>query len=207
MGIHADMHGDQHVEGDGLTLEKVKQYPHGLDLGPLQDGLFDRVCHDDGKINIIPDIYLETLPDLLANAPVEKLENDELLLIGRRHVRSNNSWMHNYHRLVKGKPRWQLQMHPDDLNNLSLEDGDVVKIQSRVGEVTTLVESTDDVMPGVVSLPHGWGHQKPGVNMSIARKQEGANCNTLTDDKFFDKISGNAALNGVPVKVSAAQTG
>lgn len=95
-------------------------------------------------------------------------------------------------------------MHPTDLEALSLSDGDLVNIQSRVGELSTIVESTEDVMPGVVSLPHGWGHRKPGVRMSIASEQDGVNCNALTDDKFFDKISGNAALNGVPVKVSAA---
>ncbi len=203
LGINNDMLGESENPGQGLTLEKIKQYPHGIDLGPLESGLLDRVCHDDGRINLVPDLYLDAIPSLLDHKQNTALSEDELLLIGRRHVRSNNSWMHNYHRLVKGKPRWQLQMHPDDLESLSLSDGDAVTVRSRVGEITTVVESTDEMMPGVVSLPHGWGHDKAGVQMSIASKQKGVNCNALTDDKFFDKLSGNAALNGVPVTISA----
>ena len=203
-GIMEDMHGEKENPQTAMTLDKLKQYPHGIDLGPLQPGLFERICHEDGQINLTPEIYLEALPALIDQSNESSLNDGEFLLIGRRHVRSNNSWMHNYHRLVKGKPRWQLQMHPTDLEALSLSDGDLVNIQSRVGELSTIVESTEDVMPGVVSLPHGWGHRKPGVRMSIASEQDGVNCNALTDDKFFDKISGNAALNGVPVKVSAA---
>jgi anaerobic selenocysteine-containing dehydrogenase len=111
--------------------------------------------------------------------------------------------MHNYHRLVKGKPRWQLMMHPEEMADRGLSDESQVKIQSRVGEVTTTVMSTDEVMRGVVSLPHGWGHKKYAVKMGIAAQQDGVNCNELTDDKFIDKVSGNAALNGVPVTVSA----
>jgi anaerobic selenocysteine-containing dehydrogenase len=111
--------------------------------------------------------------------------------------------MHNYHRLVKGKPRWQLMMHPEDMKSRGLSDDSEVRIQSRVGEVTTTVIANDDVMRGVVSLQHGLGHKKYAVKMGIAAKQEGVNCNELTDDKFIDKVSGNAALNGVPVTVSA----
>ena len=112
--------------------------------------------------------------------------------------------MHNYHRLVKGKPRWQLYMHPKDLERLGIESESMVRITSRVGELSTQVVASDDMMPGVVSLPHGWGHNMKGVKMSIATEQQGANCNVLTDDQFIDQASGNAALNGVHVSVSAA---
>ena len=129
---------------------------------------------------------------------------DELLLIGRRHVRSNNSWMHNYHRLVKGKPRHQLLMHPDDLTRRQLSDGQRVRVSSRTGMIEVEVVASADMMPGVVSLPHGWGHGRPGVQMSIANSQPGASANDLTDERQLDELSGNAALNGVPVKVAAA---
>jgi anaerobic selenocysteine-containing dehydrogenase len=131
------------------------------------------------------------------------LDSDELLLIGRRHIRSNNSWMHNSHRLVKGKPRWQLLMHPDDLAAHQLQDQSQVRIRSRVGEVETQVLASDEVMPGVVSLPHGWGHKRAGVHLNIAAKQGGVSCNDLTDDKLIDQASGNSALNGVPVRIFA----
>ena len=108
-------------------------------------------------------------------------------------------------RLVKGKPRWQLLMHPDDLAAHQLQDQSQVRIQSRVGEVQTQVVASDEVMPGVVSLPHGWGHKRDGVSMEIAAEQGGVSCNDLTDDKLIDQASGNSALNGVPVRVFAVQ--
>jgi len=128
----------------------------------------------------------------------------ELLLIGRRHVRSNNSWMHNYHRLVKGKPRHQLHMHPDDLASRQLADGQRVRVSSRIGMIEVEVVASLDMMPGVVSLPHGWGHGRPGVQMAIASELPGASANDLTDERQLDELSGNAALNGVPVQVAAA---
>ena len=200
-GIANDVFGAAQNPDTPITFEQIKAAPHGLDLGPLQADVVARLCTDNGRINAAPQIYLEDLERLLA--PEETPQDDELLLIGRRHIRSNNSWMHNYHRLVKGKPRWQLLMHPDDLAARGLAENDDVQIQSRVGSVQTKVLASDEIMPGVVSLPHGWGHQSKGIKMSIASQQQGVNCNLLTDDKFFDKISGNAALNGVPVKVSA----
>jgi anaerobic selenocysteine-containing dehydrogenase len=135
----------------------------------------------------------------------QETDKDELLLIGRRHIRSNNSWMHNSHRLVKGKPRWQLLMHPDDMAAHQLQDQSQVRIRSRVGEVQTQVLASDEVMPGVVSLPHGWGHKRQGVALNIAAEQGGVSCNDLTDDKLVDRASGNSALNGVPVKVFGIQ--
>jgi anaerobic selenocysteine-containing dehydrogenase len=129
---------------------------------------------------------------------------DELVLIGRRHVRSNNSWMHNYHRLVKGKPRHQLLMHPDDMASRGLIDGQQARVSSRVGAIEVQVMSSAEMMRGVVSLPHGWGHGRPGVKMDIAAAQPGQSANDLTDERALDAVSGNAVLNGVPVTVAAA---
>ena len=184
-----------------LTLDKIKQHPHGLDIGPLQPSLADRLCTEDGKIRLIADFITEDIARLAATEQLT--EPDEMLLIGRRHIRCNNSWMHNSHRLVKGKPRWQLLMHPDDLVKHGLENNAQVKIQSRIGAVQTQVLASDEVMPGVVSLPHGWGHKRDGVSLNIASEQDGVSCNDLTDERLMDRASGNAALNGVPVKIMA----
>lgn len=200
-GLRNEFYGAEQNPDIALTLDKVKASPHGVDLGPLVPGLVDRLCTDNNKIKCAPDFLIADLLRLEAaqhNAPAE------LLLIGRRHVRSNNSWMHNYHRLVKGKPRWQLMMHPDDLASRGIQDETEVTIESRVGKVTTTVIATDEVMRGVVSLPHGWGHKKQGVKMAIASEQLGVNCNELTDSKLIDSLCGNAALNGVPVEVRKA---
>ena len=201
-GIEHDHYGEHNKPEMALTMDKIKAAPHGIDLGPLVPGIAQRLATKSSKIDCAPSFIIKDL-DRLYQAKSNN-EIDDLLLIGRRHVRSNNSWMHNYHRLVKGKPRWQLMMHPDDMQTRGIADGSQVIIKSRVGQVTTTVISTDEVMPGVVSLPHGWGHNKNGVKMGIARQQQGVNCNELTDDKFIDAASGNAALNGVPVKVTVA---
>ncbi|MDG2035933.1 MAG: molybdopterin dinucleotide binding domain-containing protein, partial [Pseudomonadales bacterium] len=184
-----------------LTLDEIKQHMHGLDLGPLEPGLPERLCTHDGNITMMADYIKQDIMRLIADLSV--LDKDEFLLIGRRHIRSNNSWMHNSHRLVKGKPRWQLLMHPDDLAAHELQDQSQVRIQSRVGEVETQVLASDEVMPGVVSLPHGWGHKRAGVHLTLAAKQGGVSCNDLTDDKLIDRASGNSALNGVPVRIFA----
>ena len=185
----------------GLTLDKVKQHIHGLDIGPLEPSLPQRLCTADGKITLMADYIEQDIARLIADQPL--IEKDEFLLIGRRHIRSNNSWMHNSKRLVKGKPRWQLLMHPDDLAAHQLQDQSQVRIQSRVGEVQTQVLASDEVMPGVVSLPHGWGHKREGVNLDIAAEQDGVSCNDLTDERLIDQASGNSALNGVPVRIFA----
>ena len=149
-------------------------------------------------------VLQRALNDLQRLAQMTPPVPGELLLIGRRHVRSNNSWMHNFHRLVKGKPRHQLLMHPQDLQRRQLQDGQRVRIRSRTGSLEVEVQACEDMMPGVVSLPHGWGHARPGVQMGIATAQPGASANDLTDERQLDELSGNAALNGVPVTVAAA---
>jgi anaerobic selenocysteine-containing dehydrogenase len=187
--------------GDRLSIAALADHPHGLDLGPLKPNLAGRLKTANGHLQAAPSVILADLARFAAQ-PVPEV--NELLLIGRRHVRSNNSWMHNYHRLVKGKPRHQLLMHPDDLAHRQLTDGQRVRVSSRIGMIEVEVLASLDMMPGVVSLPHGWGHGRPGVQMTIASGQPGASANDLTDERQLDELSGNAALNGVPVQVAAA---
>ena len=198
-GLRAGFYGD--ASSYRLSLETLAQHPHGLDLGALKANLTPRLKTANGHIQAAPEVIMA---DLARFAAVAAPGAGELLLIGRRHVRSNNSWMHNFHRLVKGKPRHQLLMHPDDLAIRSLSDGQQVRISSRVGAIEVQVLASLDMMPGVVSLPHGWGHGRPGVEMEIARKQPGASANDLTDERELDSLSGNAVLNGVSVNVVAA---
>ncbi len=185
-----------------LSLDKLKENPHGVDLGALKPSLPQRLFHKDKRIQASPPELLQELAafaEALGVAPVE----GELRLIGRRHVRSNNSWMHNFHRLVKGEARDQLLMHPSDLGARGLNDGESVRVRSRAGEVTVAVKSSDEMMQGVVSLPHGWGHHREGTRLGIASAHAGRSSNDLTDETFLD-ISGNAALNGVSVTVERA---
>ncbi len=199
LGLRAGPHGDGSEMR--LSLARLRDYPHGLDLGPLQPNLGGRLKTADRHVQAAPPLFLG---DLKRFAAAPSPQPDQLLLIGRRHVRSNNSWMHNYHRLVKGKPRHQLLMNPADLARLELVDGQRVRVRSRVGMIEVEVAASDEMMPGVVSLPHGWGHARPGVQMGVASSQPGASANDLTDERQLDALSGNAALNGVPVRVEAA---
>jgi len=199
MGLRMGRYGDKSEHQ--LSLAKLQELPHGIDLGALKPNLAERLRTPDKKVQAAPALLLNDLPRFAAQ-PVPG--SGELLLIGRRHVRSNNSWMHNYHRLVKGKPRHQLLMHPDDLAARDLSDGQRVRISSRVGMIEVEVAVSTDMMPGVVSLPHGWGHKRPGVQLAIAGALAGASVNDLTDERALDAVSGNAALNGLPVEVVAA---
>jgi anaerobic selenocysteine-containing dehydrogenase len=198
-GLRAGLYGD--ASQHRLSLATLFDHPHGVDLGPLKSNLAPRLKTANQRVQAAP---AAILADLARFAALQVPAFDELLMIGRRHVRSNNSWMHNYHRLVKGKPRHQLLMHPDDLASRGLNDGQRVRVSSRVGAIEVEVLSSLDMMKGVVSLPHGWGHARPGVQMSIASGQPGASANDLTDECQLDELSGNAALNGVPVTVAAA---
>lgn len=204
MGLQMGPYGKNSEQA--LDLARLKANPHGIDLGPLQPSLMSRICTVDKTIPLINELTESEAARLLESAG-ESLADETLFLIGRRHVRSNNSWMHNFHRLVKGKPRWQCLMHPDDLKKRAIEDGDQITIRSRVAEIETQVMASDEMMPGVISIPHGWGHEREGVRMQIAAKQQGRSVNDLTDDAFYDRSTGNAALNGVPVQVSKAISG
>jgi anaerobic selenocysteine-containing dehydrogenase len=130
-------------------------------------------------------------------------EGFDLILIGRRQLRSNNSWMHNSHRLVKGPDRCTVIMHPEDAARLGLAAAQRVRVSSRVGSIELGLAVSDEVMPGVVSIPHGWGHDRPGVALQTAAQHPGASVNDLTDETLLDELCGNAALNGVPVRVEA----
>jgi anaerobic selenocysteine-containing dehydrogenase len=185
---------------DGLSIDALEAAPHGLDLGPLAPSLLRRLQTEDSRIACAPAFLVEELARVRAQPPGIP-DPAELLLIGRRHVRSNNSWMHNAPRLVKGKPRHQLEMHPDDLAVRGLADGERVRIRSRIGTVEVEVRATDVVGPGVACLPHGFGHGRPGTRMARAALVAGASYNDLSDPGFLDGVSGNAAVNGLPVFV------
>ena len=188
----------------GVTLQALRDNPSGIDLGPLQPLLPERLLTPEKRINCASPQPLQDLARVRSHFDeLAGQEEGSLLLIGRRHVRSNNSWMHNHHRLMKGKSRCTLMMHPTDMRERQIEDGQPVTVTSRVGSLQVAVEASDAVMRGVVSLPHGFGHNRNGVRMTIAQRHAGVSCNDLTDEQFLDGLSGNAAVNGVPVNVSS----
>ncbi|KAA0696995.1 molybdopterin oxidoreductase family protein [Halopseudomonas laoshanensis] len=189
---------------DRLSLAVLKEHPHGIDLGPLKPNLLPRLQTPSKQIECAPQVILDDLQRFATDIQQMRPKLGELRLIGRRHVRSNNSWMHNYQRLVKGKARDQLLMHPDDLASRGLSDGQQVVVRSRVGEVTVAVVASDEMLAGVVSLPHGWGHNRKGIEQDVAAAHAGVSANDLTDERFLDPVTGNAALNGVTVEVVAA---
>eukprot|EP00163_Fabomonas_tropica_P029293 TRINITY_DN6235_c0_g3_i1.p1 TRINITY_DN6235_c0_g3~~TRINITY_DN6235_c0_g3_i1.p1 ORF type:complete len:765 (+),score=64.29 TRINITY_DN6235_c0_g3_i1:361-2655(+) len=183
----------------GLSLSSLREQPHGVDLGPLKPTLPARLYTRDGKINLAPRRFLDDLErlHLTLNAPLE----DGLLLIGRRHVRSNNSWMHNSQRLVKGKGRCTLMIHQKDASRLGLQSGDSAEVQTSTGGIVVPVEITEDIMPGVVSVPHGWGHDREGSGQSVATQHAGASINDVLSDTQIDPLVGTSVLNGQTVNV------
>ncbi|MFI7414188.1 molybdopterin oxidoreductase family protein [Streptomyces sp. NPDC049627] len=186
---------------DGLTLQKLLAHPHGIDLGPLARRLPQPLKTASGKVELLPQPIADDLPRLrqaLHERP------DGIVLVGRRHLRSNNSWMHNVPALTGGTNRCTLHIHPDDAERLGVRDGAPVRVKGAGGEVTAPAEVTDSVRPGVVSLPHGWGHDRPGTRLSHARKEPGVNVNQLLDGSLLDPLSGNAVLNGIPVNLAIA---
>jgi anaerobic selenocysteine-containing dehydrogenase len=198
------------LTGRRTTMRALRANPAGVDLGPLKPTMPERLQTKDKLIHLAPDLVVadlarlrRTIAEMTQQHSPDGDPNSDLVLIGRRHQRDNNSWMHNSERLTKGKPRHQLLMNPDDLESHGLSDGANVQVASRVGKVTTEVRATDDMMRGVVSLPHGYGHQLDGVHLTNASKVAGVSANELTDPERLD-VSGNAALNGVPVTVTPA---
>ncbi|PHQ14674.1 molybdopterin oxidoreductase family protein [Marinobacter profundi] len=188
----------------GLSLSNLRHLPHGVDLGPLQPALPERLYTRDGMINLAPRRYLQDLQRLhalLASGPA-----DNLLLIGRRHIRSNNSWLHNSRRLVKGKDRCTLMIHPKDATRVGLQAGDCAEVTGAAGQVVLPVEITEDLMPGVVSIPHGWGHQREGTRQSVASRHAGASINDVLGDQEIDPLAGTSVLNGQPVRVKVWRT-
>ena len=185
-----------------LSLDALHDAPHGLDLGPLQPRLPARLFTNDKRINLVPAVLVADLARVKAELLPADGAASRLQLIGRRQLRSNNSWMHNSQRLVKGEDRCTLLMHPTDAARLALADAQPVAVRSRVGSITATLQISDTMMPGVVSLPHGWGHARAGVQLATAQAHAGVSINDLTDDLAIDPVCGNAALNGVAVEVS-----
>lgn len=187
-----------------LSIAALERAPHGLDLGALEPRLPERLRTPDRRISLVPDAVRQDLERAAAWLQRQAKERapDELSLISRREVRSANSWLHNSARLVRGRPRCTLLMHPVDAATRGISDGDRASVRSRTGTVEVDVGLTDAVMPGVVSLPHGWGHARDGVRLSVARVAGGVSVNDLTDDQRVDVLSGNAGFSGVPVRVS-----
>jgi anaerobic selenocysteine-containing dehydrogenase len=183
----------------GLTLEVLEQNPHGVDLGALAPRIPEVLRTESGRIELAPPVILDDVERLRESL---RSRNGSLVLIGRRELRSNNSWMHNLNVLVKGKERCTMHVHPDDADRLGLVDGRAAHVRSRVGEIDVPVEVTDAIMPGVVSIPHGWGHDAPGTRLNVAQVRPGSNSNALADEQQVDALSGNAVLNGIPVEVA-----
>jgi anaerobic selenocysteine-containing dehydrogenase len=183
---------------EGLTLQTLKDNPHGIDLGPLTSRISEVLRTPSGKLELAPEPILADIPRLQAALSAG---DSGFLLIGRRHLRSNNSWMHNLPALAGGTNRCTLQIHPDDAARLGVTDTAVVTGPG--GKLEVPVEITDNIRPGVVSLPHGWGHTAPGTRLSVAATQAGVNVNGLLDSSLLEPLSGTAVLNGVPVEVLA----
>jgi anaerobic selenocysteine-containing dehydrogenase len=187
---------------EGLTLEKLRAAPHGIDLGPLKPRLGQVLKTRSGRIELLPAPIAADLPRL-RRALGERRTAGALVLVGRRHLRSNNSWMHNVPALNGGSNRCTLQIHPDDARRLGLTEGALARITGDGGAVRAPVQITDAVRSGVVSLPHGWGHDRPGTRLNVAAERPGVNVNQLLDGTRLDPLSGTAVLNGFPVEVTA----
>jgi anaerobic selenocysteine-containing dehydrogenase len=191
----------------GLTVAKIKRATHGIDLGPLESRLPAALGTANHRVALAPTVLVAEAARLteLARERADALSDGyDLILTGRRQLRSNNSWMHNSARLMKGADRCTALLHPDDADARGLNDGDRVRVSSRVGAIELPLEVTDEMRCGVVSIPHGFGHSRPGVGWRLAADKAGASVNDITDPAMFDAITGNAAFNAVPVRVEPA---
>jgi anaerobic selenocysteine-containing dehydrogenase len=228
LGLRFGPYGDKfNPFSKGLNLRKLKNAVHGIDLGPLKPCLPQRLCTAKKRIQLAPDVFIKDIDRLKEwergyverawergqfarterEARTHELaapeSNGHLLLISRRHLRSNNSWLHNSERLVKGKPRCTMLIHQLDAEERGLEQGQTVVVRSRTGSIEIAVEICEEIMPGVVSIPHGWGHDREGSQLGVARVYAGASVNDLTDNQAIDALCGTAAFNGTPVTVEA----
>jgi anaerobic selenocysteine-containing dehydrogenase len=186
---------------DGLSLAALERNPRGIDLGPMCPRVPEVLRTPSGKIELAPTLIVNDVARLREGLYEAK---PQMALIGRRDLRSNNSWMHNVDHLVSGKPRCTLQIHPKDAERLGLRDSSPARVSSRVGSIVIPVEISEDISPGVVSIPHGWGHDEPGTGQRIAGLHAGVNSNRLADDVPLDAPSGNSVLCGIPVTISKA---
>ena len=189
------------ANSNGLSLDVMLANPHGVDMGPLEPRFPEALRTASGKIEIAPTQLLDDMKRL--HASLTTPAQHDMVLVGRRELKSNNSWMHNINVLTKGSLSCTAHVHPDDAQRLGITDGATIRIKSRVGEIEIPAEVTDAVRQGVVSVPHGWGHGVPGTQMVVAAAKAGVNSNILTDDKEIDPLSGNAVLNAIPVTVQS----
>ncbi len=206
LGLRFGPYGDKYNPfSKGLNLRKLKQAVHGIDLGPLQPCLPQRLRTGDKRIELAPDVLVKDVERVKAKFDGAELpSNGHLLLIGRRQLRSNNSWMHNSPRLLRGKPQCTMLMHPADAASRDLVSGQSVWVLSKVGSVEVPLEISEEMMPGVVSIPHGWGHDRSGVQLEVAQQHAGSSINDVTDHLAIDELCGTAAFNGTWVTVEAA---
>jgi anaerobic selenocysteine-containing dehydrogenase len=198
----------QHA-GKPISIATLLDLPHGIDLGPLQADLPDAIFHNDKKIDMSFDYFMPDLTRVNKHFfEIDLPDDDSLQLIGRRHLKTNNSWLHNSKRMVKGTnnglSRCTAQIHPDDAVKFAIQDKQMINVKSRVGEISLPAEITHKIMPGVISIPHGWGHSKKGMRWKTAEQHAGVSVNDLTDEMVVDELSGNAVLNGVPVWIEAS---
>ena len=209
LGLRFGPYGKFNPFAKGLTLRKLKQAPHGIDLGPLIPCLPARLRTSDKRIELAPGVLVKDVARVKTKFfdDASPHSNGNLLLIGRRQLRSNNSWMHNSDRLVKGqsqKPRCTILMHPNDAAQRDLKPGQHVTVRSEVGNVVVPIEISEEMMPGVVSIPHGWGHDRPGLQIGVAQRNAGQSINDVMDDQSIDALCGTAAFNGTWVEVESA---
>ncbi len=189
---------------DGLSLKQLEDYPHGKDLGALNPCLLDRLTTKDQKIDLAPTLLINDLKrlDIYFNENQDTNKAFPLSLIGRRHLRSNNSWMHNSQRLVKGRERCTVLIHPNDAKRFNIENNKTVTVTSQKGSIELPAEISDEMMEGVLSIPHGWGHAREGVQQSIATAHAGVSVNDLTDETYIDTLTGNTSFSGVAVCIA-----
>jgi anaerobic selenocysteine-containing dehydrogenase len=180
-----------------LTIEMLFGQPNGIDLGPLRPSLPGRLLTSNKRINAAPAVILDDLERLAA----ETFDPDSLVLIGRRSVRSNNSWMHNSPRLMAKRPDDYLLVHQDDLDRLELKNGEMAVVSTHIGQVSVRVQASDEIMPGVVCLPHGWGHRIDGMRLNVASALPGENFNMLVDERMLDVPSAGSVVQGIAVRV------
>jgi anaerobic selenocysteine-containing dehydrogenase len=189
---------------NGLSLERLSEMPRGADLGPLEPGVTRRILHRDRRVHVDAEPFVAALDAWASDPAAGAAQPGELLLIGRREVRTCNSWMHNVPALVSGRERCVLLVHPDDAATAGVADGDTAILESRVHTGEVPIKLSDEMRPGVVSLPHGWGHARAAATLRTAGRHPGVSFNDWSDDAETEAIVGQSILNGVPVRLRAA---